>query len=361
MLGYIARRLLFMVPTLFFIMLLNFAIVQVTPGGPVEQILAGLSGAGSDGVNRVSGTGDVGGGSAGGEAGYRGAQGLPEGFVEKLEKQFGFDKPAHERFFMMMWNYLRFDFGESYFRSDSIWTIIKEKLPVSLSLGLWTLLITYSVCIPLGIAKAVRDGSRFDVVSSGIIIVGHAIPSFSFAVLLLILFGKGGMIELFSVRGLTSSNWAELTMIDKVIDYFWHLALPLTAMIVGSFASLTFLTKNSFLDQIRLQYVLTARAKGLSERRVLYGHVFRNAMLVVIAGFPVAFGTIFITGSLFIETIYSLDGMGLLAFESALKRDYALMFAILYIYSLIHLVTTLISDLTYMLVDPRIDFETRET
>ena len=361
MLGYIARRILFMVPTLFFIMLLNFAIVQVTPGGPVEQILASVTGVGSEGVNRVSGTGDVGGGSSGSDGGYRGAQGLPEGFVEKLEKQFGFDKPAHERFFTMVWKYLRFDFGESYFRSDSVWTIIKEKLPVSISLGLWTVSITYLVCIPLGISKAIRDGSKFDVVSSGVIIVGHAIPSFSFAVLLLIIFGKGGMFEWFPVRGLVSSNWDDLSFFGQIIDYFWHLALPLTAMIVGAFASLTFLTKNSFLDQIRLQYVLTARAKGLSERRVLYGHVFRNAMLVVIASFPVAFGTIFITGSLFIETIYSLDGMGLLAFESALKRDYTLMFGILYIYSLIHLVTTLISDLTYMLVDPRIDFETRES
>ena len=372
MLGYIARRLLLMVPTLLGIMMLNFIIIQITPGGPIEQIIAQVQGHDGGTLDRVNrGGGDsVGGGSgteasnkttsnSGGQSNYRGAQGLPPDFIEKLEVQFGFDKPLHERFFTMIWNYLRFDFGESYFRSDAVFSIVWEKMPVSISLGLWTTLLVYLVCIPLGIAKAVRDGSRFDVISSTVIIIGQAIPSFSFAVLLVIIFGKGGMFEWFPVRGLFSSNWEELSFFGKIVDYFWHLALPLTAMMIGAFAGLTFLTKNSFIDQIRLQYVLTARAKGLSQRQVLYRHVFRNAMLIVIAGFPAAFTAILFSGSLFIETIFSLDGLGLLGFESALKRDFPLMFGTLYVFSIIGLLLNLISDLTYMLVDPRIDFEAR--
>jgi microcin C transport system permease protein len=369
MLGYIARRLLLMVPTLLGIMMLNFLIIQITPGGPIEQIIAQVNGeAADDRVSRGSGDSVGAGGnqtptssSSQSQGSYRGAQGLPKDFVEKLEKQFGFDKPLHERFFSMLWNYMRFDFGESYFRSDSVLSIVLEKMPVSISLGLWTTFLTYLVCIPLGISKAVRDGSRFDVISSAIVIVGQAIPSFSFAVLLVIVFGKGGIFEWFPVRGLFSSDWDTLSLFGKITDYFWHLALPLIAMMIGAFAGLTFLTKNSFLDQIRLQYVLTARAKGLSERRVLYGHVFRNAMLIVIAGFPAAFTAILFSGSLFIETIFSLDGLGLLGFESALKRDFPLMFGTLYIFSIIGLLLGLISDLTYMIVDPRIDFESRET
>jgi microcin C transport system permease protein len=381
MTAYLIRRLLLMIPTLFGIMLVSFAVVQFAPGGPIERIIAVLQGA-------DTGAGARTGGGAGGDFGargqpgagqigdisskYRGAQGLDPKFIEQLEKQFGFDKPAYERFFLMLWNYTRFDFGKSYFRDTSVLQLIKEKLPVSISLGLWLTLLSYLISIPLGIKKAVRDGSRFDVWSSGVIIIGYAIPGFLIAILLIILFAGGSFYNIFPLRGLLSDNvdaWAcapgskfDIVQCSTVVvpDYAWHLVLPLTAMGLSAFATLTLLTKNSFLDEIRKQYVLTARAKGNNEGRVLYGHVFRNAMLIVIAGFPHAFVSAFFAGSLLIETIFSLDGMGLLSFESVLNRDYPVVFANLYILSLIGLVVTLISDFTYTLVDPRIDFETRE-
>jgi microcin C transport system permease protein len=290
---------------------------------------------------------------------YRGAQGLDPEFIASLEKQFGFDKPLSERFLMMMRNYLVFDFGESYFRNRKVVDLVLDKMPVSISLGLWTTLLTYLISIPLGIAKAVRDGSRFDVWSSMFVVVGNAIPAFLFAVLLLVVFAGGSYVQWFPLRGLTSENWASLDWPAKILDYFWHLVLPITAMVIGGFATLTMLTKNSFLDQINQQYVLTARAKGLAERRVLYGHVFRNAMLIVIAGFPSAFVGILFTGTVFIEIIFSLDGLGLLGFEAAFNRDYPLMFGTLYFFSLVGLVINLVSDLMYTVVDPRIDFEAR--
>jgi microcin C transport system permease protein len=291
---------------------------------------------------------------------YRGAQGLDPEFIKKLEVQFGFDKPAYQRFFMMLWDYMRFDFGKSYFRDVSVLQLIREKLPVSISLGVWLTLMTYLISIPLGIRKAVRDGSRFDVATSGVIIIGYAIPGFLFAILLIVLFAGGSFLDIFPLRGLTSEGWSQFPWWKKILDYFWHLVLPITSMGLAAFATMTLLTKNSFLDEIRKQYVLTARAKGNSERQVLYGHVFRNAMLIVIAGFPSAFVHAFFTGSLLIETIFSLDGLGLLSFESVLNRDYPVVFASLYIFALVGLVVNLIADLTYTLVDPRIDFETRE-
>jgi microcin C transport system permease protein len=291
---------------------------------------------------------------------YRGAQGLDPEFIASLEKQFGFDKPAYERFALMLWNYSRFDFGRSYFRDTSVLALIKEKMPVSISLGLWLTLLTYLISIPLGIRKAVKDGSLFDVWTSGIIIVGYSIPGFLFAILLIILFAGGSFLDWFPLRGLTSENWADFPWWQKVLDYFWHLTLPIIAMGLSAFATMTLLTKNSFLDEIRKQYVLTARAKGCADHQVLYGHIFRNAMLIVIAGFPSAFIRAFFAGALLIETIFSLDGLGLLGFESVLNRDYAVVFATLYIFSLLGLVVNLISDLTYTWVDPRIDFETRE-
>ncbi len=369
MTAYIIRRLLFMIPTLFGIMLVTFAVIQFAPGGPVERVIAQIQGTDVSATARI-------GGSASGDFGpssqqsfradstitnkYRGAQGLDPEFILELEKQFGFDKPAHERFLLMIWNYMRLDFGESYFRSVRVTDLILEKMPVSISLGLWATLVIYLVSIPLGIRKAVWDGNAADVWSSGIIVVGYAIPGFLFAVLLIVLFAGGTYFDLFPLRGLTSDNWEELSLFARVRDYFWHLALPLLAYTIGGFATMTFLSKNSFLDEIRKQYVVTARSKGLTERRVLYGHIFRNAMLIIIAGFPSAFISIFITGSLLIETIFSLDGLGLLSFESLLNRDYPVVFGTLFIFSLIGLLVTLISDLTYMLVDPRIDFESRE-
>jgi microcin C transport system permease protein len=288
------------------------------------------------------------------------AQGLDPQFIRQLEAQFGFDKPAHERFILMIWNYARFDFGRSYFRDTPVLQLIAEKLPVSISLGLWMTLLTYLISIPLGIRKAVKDGSRFDVWTSAVIVVGYAIPGFLFAILLIVLFAGGSFLDWFPLRGLWSDNWAELTWYQKIGDYFWHLALPLTAMAIGAFTTTTLLTKNSFLDEIRKQYVVTARMKGLDERAVLYRHIFRNAMLIIIAGFPGAFISAFFTGALLIETIFSLDGLGLLGFESIVNRDYAVVFATLYIFSLLGLVVNLISDLTYTWVDPRIDFEKRE-
>ncbi|MEL6968265.1 MAG: microcin C ABC transporter permease YejB [Pseudomonadota bacterium] len=369
MAAYIIRRLLLMVPTLLGIMLLSFIVIQFAPGGPVEQILAQLQGQGS-GTERLSGSGsDLGGAgtdaqsqSAGGEANsrYRGAQGLDPEFIAQLEKQFGFDKPAHERFALMIWNYAQFEFGESYFRSISVLDLILEKMPVSISLGIWILLISYIISIPLGIRKAVHDGSPFDIWTSGIIIIAYAVPSFLVAVLLMVFFAGGSFLDWFPLRGLVSENFSQLSWWEKIIDYFWHLTLPLISLTLAAFATTTLLTKNSFLDEIKKQYVVTARAKGLSERRVLYGHVFRNAMLIVIAGFPGAFIGAFFSGSLLIEYIFSLDGLGLLGFQAALQRDYAVVFATLYIFSLMGLVVSLVSDLTYTLIDPRIDFDRRD-
>jgi microcin C transport system permease protein len=369
MTAYLVRRILFMLPTLFGIMLVSFLVVQFAPGGPIERIIAQLSGADTGAGSRVSGSGsDFGsrgqmqspGGADAATSKYRGARGLDPEFIKSLEKQFGFDQPAWKRFALMLWNYARFDFGKSYFRDASVLQLIKEKLPVSISLGIWLTLLTYLISIPLGIRKAIKDGSTFDVWTSGVVIIGYAIPGFLFAILLIVLFAGGSFWDVFPLRGLTSENWAQLTWYQKIYDYFWHLALPLFSMGLASFATMTLLTKNSFLDEIRKQYVLTARAKGCTERQVLYGHVFRNAMLIVIAGFPSAFVHAFLSGSLLIESIFSLDGLGLLGFESVLNRDYPVVFATLYIFSLVGLLVTLISDLTYTWVDPRIDFETRE-
>jgi len=364
MAAYIVRRLLLMIPTILGIMLVSFTIVQFAPGGPIERIIAQISGTEVSATARIGGTGsgDFSGGGAAVDvtAKYRGAQGLDPEFIAALEKQFGFDKPVHERFLLMVWNYARFDFGESYFRDVDVIDLILEKMPVSISLGLWTTLLTYLISIPLGVTKAVRDGSRFDVWTSGVIIVGYAIPGFLFAVLLIVLFAGGTFFDVFPLRGLTSENWEELSWAAKVGDYFWHLVLPIASMVIGAFATTSLLTKNSFLDEIKKQYVVTARAKGLSEREVLYGHVFRNAMLIIIAGFPGAFVGAFFTGSLLIETIFSLDGLGLLSYESIINRDYPVVFGTLYVFGLLGLVITLVSDLTYTWIDPRIDFETRE-
>jgi microcin C transport system permease protein len=367
--AYIARRLLLMIPTLLGIMLISFVIVQFAPGGPVERIIAQLQGQDSGATSRISGGGgDVAGagqsqGGGGGDASssrYRGAQGLDPQFIKQLETQFGFDKPAHERFLKMLWDYVRFDFGKSYFRDVSVLQLIKDKLPVSITLGLWMTVLSYAISIPLGVKKAVRDGTAFDVWTSAVVIIGYAIPGFLFAILLIVLFAGGSFWQLFPLRGLTSENWDQLSLAGKALDYLWHIALPITAMALGAFATSTLLTKNSFLDEIRKQYVLTARMKGLSERQVLYSHVFRNAMLIVIAGFPGAFISSFFAGALLIETIFSLDGLGLLSFESIVNRDYPVVFANLYIFSLVGLLVNLVSDLTYTWIDPRIDFETRE-
>lgn len=360
--AYILRRLLLVIPTLFGIMLVNFALVQFVPGGPIEQIIAQLDG-GGDAFGGFAGSGsdagqDMTASSVNDQ--YAGARGLPPEFIESLEKEFGFDKPPVERFFTMLWNYARFDFGESYFRNIAVTDLVLEKMPVSISLGLWSTLIAYLISIPLGIAKAVRDGGTFDTWTSALIIVAYAIPGFLFAILLLTLFAGGSYWQIFPLRGLTSDNWESLSWGAKVIDYFWHIALPTIALTISAFATLTLLTKNSFLDEIKKQYVTTARAKGLSERRVLYGHVFRNAMLIVIAGFPAVFIGVFFSGSLIIETIFSLDGLGRLGFEAAVQRDYPVVFGTLFIFGLIGLVVGIISDMMYVLIDPRIDFETRE-
>jgi microcin C transport system permease protein len=363
MFAYIARRLLFMIPTLFGILLINFAIVQFAPGGPVERILAQLQGLDAGATAHFGGggeTGNTGAGTGDISSKYRGAQGLDPKFIAELEKQFGFDKPAYERFLLMLRNYATFDFGRSYFRDVPVWQLIKEKLPVSISLGLWMTLFSYAISIPLGIKKAVSDGSRFDIWSSAVVITGYAIPSFLFAILLIVLFCGGSFWQIFPLRGLTSENWAQLSLPGKIADYFWHITLPVVSMTLGAFATSTFLTKNSFLDEIAEQYVQTARMKGLSEQRVLYGHVFRNAMMIVVSGFPGAFIAAFFGASLLIETIFSLDGLGLLSFESIVNRDYPVVFADLYIFALLGLVVNLLSDLTYMWIDPRIDFETRE-
>ena len=368
MAAYIVRRVLFMVPTLFGIMVLNFVIIHVAPGGPVEQLLAELGeadiGAGVDVTARISGTGGgetVGGAGADLTARYRGARGLDPEFIREIERMYGFDRPPLERFLTMMWNYLRFDFGESYFRDRAVVLLVVDKMDVSISLGLWTTLLVYLVSLPLGIAKAVRDGAPFDVWTSAAIIVGYAIPGFLFAILLVVLFAGGSFLDWFPLRGLTSQNWESLGWFDRVVDYFWHLALPILALVIGAFAGLTMLTKNSFLDELGKLYVTAARARGATERRVRYGHVFRNAMLIVVAGFPSAFVGILFTGALLIEVIFSLDGLGLLGFEAVLRRDYPVIFGTLYMFSLLGLVMRLIGDLMYVAIDPRIDFETRET
>ncbi len=367
MLAYILRRLLLIIPTLFGIMLINFIVIQFAPGGPVEQIIAELRGTATDATSAFSGQqGDIqGGGSEPASGGnnntskYRGAQGLDPEVIADMEKQFGFDKPMHVRFYNMLWDYARFDFGESYFRDQRVLDLVLEKMPVSISLGLWTTLFVYLISIPLGIKKAVNDGSRFDVWSSGAIVIGYAIPGFLFAILLIILFAGGRYLDWFPLRGLTSSGWEAMSWGQRIIDYFWHITLPVTAMVISGFASLTMLTKNSFLDQINMQYVQTARAKGLGERQVLYGHVFRNAMLIVIAGFPSAFISILFTGSILIEVIFSLDGLGLLGWEATINRDYPVVFATLYFFTLLGLILQLIGDVMYHLIDPRIDFESR--
>ena len=364
---YLLKRLLLIIPTLFGIMLISFAIIQFAPGGPVERIIAQISG------TDVSATARIGGGQSeitstqsranqGAEttSKYRGAQGLDPEFIKRLEKQFGFDKPAHERFLLMIKNFLLFDFGKSYFRDVSVLQLIKEKLPVSISLGIWMTLITYLISIPLGIKKAVHDGERFDTWTSGVLVIGYAIPGFLVAIFLLVMLAGGSFLQLFPSRGLTSDNWSQFSLFGKLVDYLWHMTLPMIAMSLGAFTTMTFLTRNSFLDEIRKQYVLTAQAKGLGRRQVLYGHVFRNAMLLIIAGFPGAFIHAFFSGSLLIETIFSLDGLGLLSFESVINRDYPVVFATLYIFALLGLLVNLVTDFVYTMVDPRIDFETRE-
>lgn len=362
MLAYFFRRLMLIFPTLLGILTINFIIIQLAPGGPVEQMIAKIRGTDVGATSRFSSGGDFGGSkfsSSMGDEKYRGARGLDPEFIKEIEKMYGFDKPAHERYVLMLKNYVRFDLGDSYFRDIGVFELIKEKLPVSVSLGLWTTLIIYLISIPLGIRKAVQDGSRFDIWTSTVIIVAYAIPSFLIAIMLIVFFAGGSFWDIFPLRGIVSDTWHEMGLIDKVLDYFWHMALPIFSLVISGFASLTLLSKNSFLEEINKQYVLTARSKGLSERRVLYGHIFRNAMLIVIAGLPAAFIHIFFTGSLLIEVIFSLDGLGLLSFESALNRDYPVVFGSLYIFTLVGLVTHILGDLTYMLVDPRIDFDKR--
>jgi microcin C transport system permease protein len=364
MAGYLFKRLLLIIPTLFGIMVINFTIVQFAPGGPVEQVIAELTGTASSLGGRTGGGGDglgaPGPADLGAGSRYRGAQGLDPQIIKELEKQFGFDKPPLERFGHMMWSYITFDFGRSYSQDKPVLQLIGEKLPVSVSLGVWLVLLTYLVSVPLGIRKAVHDGEPFDVWTSAVLIIGYALPGFMVGVFLLVIFAGGSFLQWFPIGGLGSDNWDQLSLLGKAVDYFWHLTLPMIALAVGAFTTLTMLTKNCFLDEVRKQYVLTARSKGLTENQVLYGHVFRNAMLLIIAGFPGAFISAFFTGSLLIETIFSLDGLGRLSFESVLKRDYAVVFATLYIFALLGLVVTLITDFIYTLVDPRIDFESRE-
>ncbi|MBB4285770.1 microcin C ABC transporter permease YejB [Roseospira goensis] len=366
MAAYIIRRLLLIPLTLLGIITINFFIVQIAPGGPVEQLLAEIQGTAVDATARFSGidASEVGGGGGegggGGDSTYQGARGLDPAFIAEIEQQFGFDKPIHERYLKMLVDYATFDLGESYFRDQGVLELIGDKMPVSVSLGVWSTLIIYLVSIPLGIAKAVRDGSRFDMVTSWAVIIGYAVPGFLFAILLIVLFAGGRYFDLFPLRGLVSDNWSELPWWRQVLDYAWHLTLPVTAMVIGGFASLTMLTKNSFLEEINKQYVVTARAKGLTERRILYGHVFRNAMLLVVAGFPAALVGMLFTGALLIEVIFSLDGLGLLGFEAVINRDYPVMFGTLYVFALLGLVLNLISDVTYHIIDPRIDFESRE-
>ena len=362
MISYIIRRFLLFFPTLLGVMVVNFLIIQAAPGGPVEQAIARIQGHDVDATARVGGDrGELSLAQRAAETStYRGAQGLDPNLIAELERMYGFDKPPHERFFQMVTRYARFDFGESFYRDQTVVAMVLDKMPVSISLGLWTTLLVYLISIPMGIRKAVRDGSKFDIWTSGVIVVGNAVPGFMFAILLIVLFAGGSYFDWFPLRGLTSAEWAQFGLVHKVADYFWHLALPIASMVIGGFAGLTLLTKNSFLDEINKQYVTTARAKGLAEQRVLYGHVFRNAMLIVIAGFPSAFVNILFTGSLLTEIIFSLDGLGLLGYEATVNRDYPVMFATLYFFTLLGLAMQLVSDLTYTLVDPRIDFEKRD-
>ena len=357
--AYILRRLLLIIPTLIGIMLVNFTLVQFVPGGPIEQIAARMQGEGDVFRNIAGGGGGSDAAASSAAEEYAGARGLPPEFIAQLEKEFGFDKPPVQRFLSMMWNYLRFDFGTSWFRSISVVDLVIEKMPVSITLGLWSTMLAYLISIPLGIRKAVRDGSRFDTWTSGVIIMGYAIPAFLFAVMLMVLFAGGSFWKIFPLRGLTSDNFADLSAWGKIKDYLWHATLPVVAATISSFATLTLLTKNSFLDEINKQYVMTARAKGLAERRVLYGHVFRNAMLIVIAGFPAMFLGVFFGASILIETIFSLDGLGRLGFEAAVQRDYPVIFGTLYVFGLISLIVGILSDMMYVFVDPRIDFESR--
>jgi microcin C transport system permease protein len=360
---YISRRLLLLFPTLIGIITVNFFIVQLAPGGPVDQMIAQLTGQDQGGAaSRVAGAqGAPQTTDQSLQTQLAGAQGLDPELIAAIEKQFGFDKPIHERYLKMVRDYLTFELGNSYFQDRPVLELIKERFPVSISLGLWSMLVIYLISIPLGVAKAVRDGTRFDAWTSGVIFAGYAVPSFLFAIFLIVLFAGGSYLDLFPLSGLTSNNFEDLTVLGKIADYFWHLALPVTALTIGGFATLTMLTKNSFLDEISKQYVLTARAKGINQKRVLYGHVFRNAMLIVIAGFPAALVGILFTGALLIEVIFSLDGLGLLGFEAVLRRDYPIMFGTLFCFTLVGLVMTLVGDIVYTLVDPRIDFETRET
>jgi microcin C transport system permease protein len=361
--AYILRRLLLIIPTIVGIMAISFAVVQFAPGGPVEQVIADLTGQGNGAESRLSGGGDPGAQNFGSDdtsSRYRGAQGLDPDLIKKLEKQFGFDKPPLERFGKMMWDYIRFDFGQSFFSNEKVVDMIATRLPVSASLGVWILIFSYLISIPLGIKKAISDGSAFDVWTSGVIIVGYAVPSFLFGILLIVLFAGGSFYDWFPLRGLVSDNFHDLPWYEQILDYFWHLTLPLISLALASFATTTLLTKNSFIDEIRKQYVVTARAKGLTDRQVLYGHVFRNAMLIIIAGFPGAFISAFFTGSLLIENIFSLDGLGRLGYFAIIKRDYPVVFATLFIFSLIGLIVGLISDLLYTWVDPRIDFDRRD-
>ncbi len=376
MLAYIARRLLLVIPTLLAIITINFFIVQIAPGGPVDQAIAEMRGLESNmAMERLSGVGrsELGNIDRSGDAmnaqvrnakdaassSYRGARGLDPQVIAEIERRYGFDKPLPARYFDMLRSYLSFNFGESLFKGRTVLGLIAERLPVSASLGIWSTLIVYLVSIPLGIRKAVRNGSRFDLWTSTAVVLGNAIPSFLFAVLLVVLFSGGSFLKIFPLRGLVSANFAELSWTGKILDYVWHLALPILAMTIGGFASLTMLTKNSFLDEVNKQYVMTARAKGLTEKAILIKHVFRNAMLIVIAGFPAAFIGMFFSGSVLIEVIFSLEGLGLLGFEATMQRDYPVMFATLYIFTLLGLVLSLVSDLTYTVVDPRIDFEGR--
>jgi len=369
MIAYTLRRLLLIPLTLFGIMLVNFGVAQFAPGGPVELMLSKIQGTSVDAAARVSGAGGAESGGAKPQTwagqdqasgAYRGAQGLDPAFVKEIERQFGFDKPPVERFWMMIGNFARFDFGNSFYRDVPVTQLVIEKMPVSVSLGLWSTLIIYLVSIPLGIAKATRDGSRFDIATSWAVIVGYAVPGFLFAILLIVLFAGGSYLSWFPLRGLTSTGMEDAGFAARLLDYLHHLALPVTALVVGGFAGLTMLTKNAFLEEIGKQYVVTARAKGLTERAVLYGHVFRNAMLLIVAGFPRALVGILFTGSLLVEIIFSLDGIGLLGFEAVSNRDYPVMFGTLYAFSLIGLLLNLAGDLTLHWVDPRIDFETRE-
>ncbi|RKX96359.1 MAG: microcin ABC transporter permease [Spirochaetes bacterium] len=365
MINYIIRRILLIFPTLFGIMIINFFIIQSAPGGPVERMIAQLRGAGINPTQMVTKGGGEG-GSTQAKGGsklytkYKGAEGLDPELIKEVEKMYGFDKPPLKRFFIMMGNYVRFDFGKSFFKDEKVMNLVKQRLPVSITLGLWTTFLVYLISIPLGIKKAVKDGSAFDTWTSFIVTVGYAIPGFLFAILLIVLFAGGSYLKIFPLRGLVSENWRMFPWYKKILDYLWHIVLPITASVIGGFASLTMFTKNSFLDEINKQYVLTARAKGLTEKKILIKHVFRNAMLIVIAGFPQAFISSLFTGTVIIEVIFSLNGLGLLGFEAALNRDYPVMFGTLYFFSMLGLFLNLLGDIMYMIIDPRIDFESRK-